>query len=147
MHKNLNFTLRFGVVPVTKAGKVIARPVDQTPVGKTFRNKFGWFDSDITMLMKASESNNKSAFEALASRLQQYEQEPDNKKSIAQLFDEWKPAYIQTPSELQAWPAYLKDFQPDLYERLYGEEDRKFEASQQSVKAESVETNVESNVE
>lgn len=128
MHNNKNLKLRFGFKPKTKSGRVILRPVDQTPVGVSFKNEFGWFDNDVTMLMKASDGNNRSAFEALANRLAMFDAEGDSGKSVQQLFDEWRPVYIQTASELQAWPAYLKSFDPDVYDRLYGDEDRRLES-------------------
>lgn len=129
MHTNQNMAPRIVSLPVNAAGRVVCRRCDQTPTTKQFLNEFGLYDSDITMLMKASDSGDKSLFDALASRLSMVVAEPDNGKTIQQLFDEWKPAYIQTASELQAWPAYLKDVQPEVYERLYGDDDRKFEAS------------------
>lgn len=128
MHTNKNFKLRFGRQPMSANGRVIRRAVDQTPTSKGFKNKFGFYDNDVTMLMKASENGDKSMFDALANRLAMIKPEQSD-KSIKQLFDEWKPLYIQTPSELQAWPSYLKDADPDTYDRLYGKEDAELEAN------------------
>lgn len=134
MHKNCNFVLRPVMQRKTKVGEqVVCRAVDQTPTTSAFKNQFGLYDNDVTMLQRASDGGDKSLFDALASRLAMIDPER-NDKTIQQLFDEWKPAYIQTASELQAWPAYLKQVQPDVYERLYGEEDRQFEAAQQQQK-------------
>lgn len=127
----LNKELRYGVLPANEKGRVISLPVDQTPVLGQKRSVHGFYKSDIALLLDASSKGDKAMFEKLANRLEMVSPEPENNKTIEQLFDEWKPAYLQTMSELQAWPAYLKSTHPDVYERLYGEEDRKFETDVQ----------------
>lgn len=126
-----NKKLRFGHLPMSDRGRVIQLPIDQTPVVGQKKNLCGFFKSDVRLLMEASENGDKAEFEKLANRLEMVS-EPDNKKSVKQLFDEWKPNYLQTMSELQSWPVYLKNTHPDVYDRLYGEEDKAFEASRQS---------------
>lgn len=101
-------------------GHIVRRPVDQTPASKFYRNPSGFFEDDITLLLQASQSGDKGRFEQLISRLQMFD-DPGNKKTIQQLFDEWKPLTVQTASEEQAWIRYVKEFSPDLYDRLYPE--------------------------
>lgn len=104
--------------PVNKEGRIIRKPVDQTPASRFFRDKSGFFESDIKMLVDASSSGDKGRFEQLLSRIQLLEPEKQS-KTVKELFDAWRPANVQTASEEQAWIRYIKEFSPDVYARLY----------------------------
>lgn len=143
MPQQLNKDLRFLSLAKNEHGRVIRLAVDQTPAIAQLKAPNGFFKSDITILSEASENGDKAMFEKFANRLERATDEPDNKKSIAQLFAEWKPAYLQTMSEVQAWPVYLKSTHPDIYDTLYGEDDKAFEASR-TVKSTDGDPNVES---
>lgn len=134
-----NFEVRSRFLITDKTHKPLLRAVDQSPVSKQYRSANGYFHTDLHMLRLASDKGDKSLFEALASRLQGITPEPENGKTISQLFDEWKPLYIQTPVEESAWLQYVHDCEPELYDRLYGEEDKEFEDSRQSVSDDSAE--------
>lgn len=115
-----NYKGRFINILKTKSGLKQSRKVDQLPVNADFKSANGFFKSDISLLIDASDKNNKIQFDALASRLTEYKSDSQySGKSIQELFDMWMPRYIQTPSELQAWPKYLMDNHPELYKRLY----------------------------
>lgn len=132
--------MRYGNYEANKNGTRVRRAVDQVPASKMYLNKnTGFFHTDRFMLEAASASGDKSLFDALAQRLSLEVGNTNNGKTIQQLFDEWKPLYIQTASELEAWPAYLKMSSPDVYERLYGKEDKEIEASNNT--PESTESN------
>lgn len=134
--------LNFRIPPVAKNKKLLRRAVDQSPVSKAYQALNGYYHNDLHMMRLASDKGDKALFDALSSRLQGIE-EPANNKTIQQLFDEWKPLYIQTPVEEQAWLQYLNDVEPDLYNRLYGEEDKRFDDSRKSasdVQIESADT-------
>lgn len=107
----------------SKSGVVIRRPVDQTPASKAFRDEFGFMKNDIMLLKEASNTSDRSLFEALASRLQVLD-EKETGFNVKEAFAHWKPALIQTASEEQAWVAYTKSFMPDVYSMLYGEENQ-----------------------
>lgn len=110
---------RFINLPVTKSGAIAERIVDQLPIKAEFKSANGFYRSDISLLLDLSEKNNKVQFDALASRLQEQPVGENAGKSVVELFDLWKPQYIQTASELQEWPRYLQQTNPELYARLY----------------------------
>ena len=104
--------------PVNKEGRIIRKPVDQTPASKFFRDKSGFFESDIKMLVDASSAGDKGRFEQLLARIQVIEPEKQS-KTIQELFDAWRPANVQTASEEQAWIRYIKEFSPDIYSHTW----------------------------
>lgn len=106
MHVNKNFCRFVPKVQFNSDGTVKGlRRVDQFFTLNINKSKFGWHTSEIDLLDKASKlSDNGARYTALLNHLKLLmTKEPDNGRSVQELFDGLKPAYLQTPSEVTAF--------------------------------------------
>lgn len=100
----------------TKDGLVKVLPVDQFSCKDFNRNKFGWPKSDLTLLLEYTTNNvDLDKFNAFASRIHMLKAEKPNNKTVEQLIHEWRPSWIQTVSEEQAFAKwYYEEFDKPL---------------------------------
>lgn len=77
-------------------------PVDQFPVHVSNVNPCGFPSNDIQVLRELSAKGglNNNRFEAAASRLNAIREHDNSKKTIEQLWQDWRPSWFQSPTEV-----------------------------------------------
>lgn len=98
-------------------------PIDQFPVKEFNINKFGFPKSDITIFdeLQKSASIDISLFNAFASRISAIPAEKRHGLSDEDLFNMYRPSWIQTPSEMVSYVEwYHNEYQhrPDLVDKV-----------------------------
>lgn len=89
-------------------GSIADIGIEQFPVNKGNINQNGFPKNDVTILLEvgAKSGVDTSRFEAIAARLNTITPKDNRKKSLDDLWKEWKPAQLQTPAELAAFEEY-----------------------------------------
>lgn len=82
--------------------------IEQFPVQSCNYNQFGFPKNDVTLLLEVSRKSgvDSSRFEAIASRLNAITPKDNRSKKLDDLWKDWKPASLQSPSEIAAFEEY-----------------------------------------
>lgn len=94
-------------------GTLQCLPVDQFPCHRSNFNAYGFPNNDIQLLKELSAKGgiNNDRFAAAAARLNVIRSVDNSKKTIDDLWKDWRPSWYQSPTELQAFESwYLEQY-------------------------------------
>ena len=93
---------RSNAKPSFPDGVLCTLPIDQFPVHESNLNAFGFPYNDIAILRELSAKGglNNQKFEVAASRLNVIREHDNSKKTLEELWQDWRPSWYQSPTEL-----------------------------------------------